>query len=527
MGELTRRGEFRPVTQDDLEYFGQSQDIQRRQRVPVLHGRNEYVFFALFDGTGQDADDPRQAKTNIGELREQVTLLKDDPHSRVGYYYGEGIGTQKNPVVRGVDMAIAFSWDKKLEDAYRALSEQVRAWQQQDPNAKISIVDAGYSRGAVLAAGLARLVDQYGIADPEQLTFGRDAQGNITVQSPRPPLVPRGEVAQAALLFDPVGTGFPEHYDARLPGSVISGTAFIAMHEQRKAFPHMAILDLGLSADGRFANLPVPGGHSNAGGGNRDPGLEAGTFNLSVDYLNTLVGRDVFAYRALPDDPARYTSYQVRGLTAVPGLDGDGVRNLREELANCKVVDPCRDSERVDEALASRFEFRNVQVRAPVPRLDARQEEPTSRTWPSPADPHHPDHALLQQIRSGVAALDRHAGRAYDDASERLSRSLLAASKSPGGGAATEPALASADHVVLGSDARNAFVIQGALHDPAHRHASVGVEEALRTPVEQADARLEAANQALAEQRRQAREHGQAQQATQETAPQRAALALP
>lgn len=527
MGELTRGGEHRQVNATDLAYYRQAQALQRSQQAPALQGESGFVFFALFDGTGQDADNPRQARTNIGSLREQVLALAEDPTSRTSYHYEAGIGTQDGFVERWLDKATAFSWDKQLEDAYAALAAQAKLWKEQDPAVDIRVVGAGYSRGAVLVAGLARIVDRYGIAEPEQLTFGRDAQGNITVQSPRPPLVPRGEVAQAALLFDPVGTGFPEHYDARLPGSVISGTAFIAMHEQRKAFPHMAILDLGLSADGRFANLPVPGGHSNAGGGNRDPGLEAGTFNLSVDYLNTLVGRDVFAYRALPDDPARYTSYQVRGLTAVPGLDGDGVRNLREELANCKVVDPCRDSERVDEALASRFEFRNVQVRAPVPRLDARQEEPTSRTWPSPADPHHPDHALLQQIRSGVAALDRHAGKAYDDASERLSRSLLVASKAPGGGAATEQALARADHVVLGSDARNAFVVQGALHDPAHRRAYVGVEEALRTPVEQADARLEAANQALAEQRRQAREHAQAQQATQETAPRRAAFAVP
>jgi hypothetical protein len=528
MGELTRKGEHRAVTEADLSHYANSQELQRLQQVPVLQGKNQHLFFAMFDGTGQDADDPQQEKTNIGMLREQVFALRKHPDMKVDGHYLGGIGTQEDFLAQWSDKAFAFSWDEQLEKMYRALSEQTRVWQQQDPSARISIVDAGYSRGAVLAAGLARVVDRYGIADPDDLSLGRDAQGNISVQSPHPPLVPRGEVAQAALLFDPVGTGFPKNYDARLPGSVISGTAFIAMHEQRTAFAHMAILDAGLSADRRFANLPVPGGHSNAGGGNRDPGLEAGTFNLSVDYLNTLVGREVFQYRALPDDPARYTSYQVRGVTAVPGLDSDGVRNLREELANCKVVDPCRDSERVDEALAARYEFRSVQVRAPVPGATQLMPSSSTRAVPSPADPGHPDHALLQQIRSGVAALDRDAGKPYDDASERLSRSLLAASKSGGGAPSPQNALQRVDHVVLGDNARHAFVVQGGLDDPAHRRAHVGVEQALRTPVEQSDARLLAANQTITQELEQARQLELQRQASPgHDAPQRAALAMP
>lgn len=522
MGELTRTGEHRPVTQEDLGNYRKSQEMQRDQRAPLLKGADQYIYFALFDGTGQHADDPAQQKTNIGLLRQQVYALRKQPDLRMDGHYIVGIGTQRNFLTQWADKAWAYSWDEKLEEAYVELARQAKQWKEQDPGAEIHIIHAGYSRGGVLSAGLARMVDRYGIADPEGLSFGRDAQGNITVRSSRPPLVERGEVAQAALLFDPVGTGFPKHYDARLPGSVISGTAFIAMHERRTAFAHLAILDPGLSPDARFANLPVPGGHSNAGGGNRDAGLESGAFNLSVDYLNTLVGRDVFRYRALPGDAARYTAYQVRGLTAVPGLDDDGVRNLREELASCKVVDPCRDSERVDESLAARFEYRNVQVRAPVPRLAA---PAVSRASPSPTDPDHPDHTLLQQIRSGVAALDRDAGKSYDDASERLSRSLLAASKHGDGASPPGQALVRADHVVLGRDARHAFVVEGGLHDPAHRRVHVGVDEALRTPVEQSDARLEAANLAIAQDLQMARQRTEAMQMPDP--PQRLAHALP
>lgn len=54
--------------------------------------------------------------------------------------------------------------------------------------------------------------------------------------------------------------------------------------------------------------------------------------------------------------------------------------------------------------------------------------------------------------------------------------------------------------MVLGTDGRNAFAVQGAMHDPAHRRVHVDVETAIRTPVEQSDAKLEAANQQITRQ---------------------------
>lgn len=526
MGELTRKGESRPVTVDELALYEQAQAMQSRQQVPVLqraHNPHEYLYFALFDGTGQDADDPTQEKTNVGLLRIQADRLEDNPENRVGSHYVKGIGTQDNFFLRGFDKAFAFSWDEKIEEAYRALANQAKEWKESDPDAQIQLVDAGYSRGAVLAPGLARLVDRYGIADPEQLHFGRDRHGNITVESPRPPLVVPGRTAQAMLLFDPVATGLPKNYDARPPGSVISATAMIAMGERREAFEHQAILDPGLSTDRRFANLPLPGGHSNVGGGSSEPGLEAGTFNVAVDYLNALGDRPLFRYRDLPRDRALYTAYQARGITAVPGLDDDGVRDLREALANCKIVDPCRDGEPVDQALAARFAYRGVQVQAPVP-TEARLMQPqVSRNGLKPSDPEHPDHAMLERIRKGVGELDRSVGKAYDEDSERLSRSLLAASKDNSGPnpgrsdlSLSANALDRADHVVIGKDGRYLFAVQGELRDPAHRRAAVEVEAAIRTPVEQSDARLEAANQAIAREQQLVQQHDLQRQSSQE-----------
>ena len=124
------------------------------------------------------------------------------------------------------------------------------------------------------------------------------------------------------------------------------------------------------------------------------------------------------------------------------------------------------------------------------------QSGPGTGKVPSPADSRHPDHALLQQIREGVASIERQAGRPYGESSERLSRSLLVACKgqdglgSSGHAVGTASALTKVDHVVASQDGSRAFAIEGALTDPAHRRVSVEVADAIRTPVEDADRAL-------------------------------------
>ena len=125
----------------------------------------------------------------------------------------------------------------------------------------------------------------------------------------------------------------------------------------------------------------------------------------------------------------------------------------------------------------------------------------------SPADPTHPDHAMLEQIRAGVGKVDRDIGKSYDDMSERVSRCLLAACKDnremyPDGRGLSlaANALNRVDHVVLGTTG-NIFAVEGRLDDPAHKRALVSVEAAIRTPVEQADEKLLAANQTIAQER--------------------------
>ncbi|NIK65457.1 hypothetical protein FHR48_003025 [Xanthomonas arboricola] len=124
-----------------------------------------------------------------------------------------------------------------------------------------------------------------------------------------------------------------------------------------------------------------------------------------------------------------------------------------------------------------------------------------------PDDPAHPDHAMLEQIRSGVRKIDESVGKPYDDMSERVSRSLLAACKDnreaypvAGDRSLADNALSRVDHVVMGKTG-NLFAVEGRMDDPAHRRAHVEIDQAIHTPVEQSDQKLLVANQAIAQER--------------------------
>ncbi|NID16254.1 T6SS phospholipase effector Tle1-like catalytic domain-containing protein [Luteibacter yeojuensis] len=446
MGQLLSGGATRPATASDLDAYERMRKEQAKQRAPVLqrsNQANEYLFLALFDGTGQSAEDPKQSLTNIGHFRSQARELATNTSNRFGLGYAEGIGTQKNPITRLIDGAFPYTWDDKIEQVYWDLARKTSEWVEQDPYARIRVVGVGYSRGAVLVPGLARLIDQYGIVDPKGLTFGRDAHGNISVRSSRT-LVAPGEVAQAVGLFDPVGTNLPKNYDARLPKSVLSGFSQLARDEQRELFPHQTILDPEWSEDGRFLSATLPGGHSNIGGGNRESGLESLAFNGMADYLNTLTDRFQFAPRKVPNDPAQFTIFQAGGATAAFGLrmDTDGERNLHDELANCKIVDICRDADPVDVALAARFDWQRVAPQPPrdLPHLPGAPTMAHAQAVSPPAvvpvirldDPSHPDHGMFLAAQSHVHALDQRFGRQPDQGSDNLSAALVVAARAGG-----------------------------------------------------------------------------------------------
>ncbi|HGM5515969.1 DUF6696 domain-containing protein [Stenotrophomonas maltophilia] len=100
-----------------------------------------------------------------------------------------------------------------------------------------------------------------------------------------------------------------------------------------------------------------------------------------------------------------------------------------------------------------------------------------------PTQPGHPDHALYQQIREGVEALDAKHGRSFDEVSERMTASLLVLAK--------DNDLERVDHVLVSNATsehpagHTLFVVQGEPSNPAHQRAAMPTELAAQTSVEE------------------------------------------
>nr|WP_313287221.1 XVIPCD domain-containing protein [Stenotrophomonas pavanii] len=229
-----------------------------------------------------------------------------------------------------------------------------------------------------------------------------------------------------------------------------------------------------------------------------------------------------------PDDLRRIADYrrdvhQLRAGTTVlvgggPGLLRDGINYLRgTEEAGAYARREAEAEQRAQNALKPGEQLIQDATDKGSPSLgnpafsprSPLQESIESTLDKASLDPRkegHPDHALYQQIREGVSAVDARHGRSFDETSERMTASLLATAKRSG--------LERVDHVVLGtppsdgSDPRM-FVVQGAPENPAHLRASVPISEAINTTVEQSLAKAEQIAQA-----QQVGQHDHAQEQT-------------
>lgn len=134
-----------------------------------------------------------------------------------------------------------------------------------------------------------------------------------------------------------------------------------------------------------------------------------------------------------------------------------------------------------------------------VPSIAAAEEEAPTRAEPrtdtqaatpppadavfGPAQPGHPDHALYQQVRQGIEALDAKHGRNFDHTSERMVASLTVLAK--------DNDLERVDHVLVSKATAEhpaghaLFLVQGEPADPAHHRASMPTEAAAQTSVEE------------------------------------------
>lgn len=285
---------------EHLAAFEDASEALRRFEVPILvHANNphERLFVVAFDGTGNNRySDPDHA-TNVAKIEYQIREMNRFGQGQVASHYVVGPGTQENRLASLVDNVRGSSYESNIKEAYSELVRQSNVWVREDPEVVIRVQSIGFSRGASQVAGFTRLLHESGI--PDLGTEARDSDGRLSYTRNH---VEPGKTVQAVGLFDPVATGAPMNFDRRLPSSVVSGFQITSANELRRTFPSDQIIAPGLSKDGRFLNVMVPGAHSDVGGGYLRDGLSTRCGNLMRDYCNGLSDKPYLQREFEPTD---------------------------------------------------------------------------------------------------------------------------------------------------------------------------------------------------------------------------------
>lgn len=358
---------FFPAESSRLQMYRQTRETTLRNfEEPVfLHRGNphERLYVAALDGTGNDADNDPQHTTNVGEVRRQIeSSVTQHPEIAVGYVAGPG--TQHGISKRIFDGAVGYTSEERVELMYKKFIDRAWKWKSQDPQAQISLAEVGFSRGADEVAIFARLVHERGIQDPCGAQYTYTSDGLVKhVEYTRPPLVAPGQVAQAVALMDPVGTGSEvRNDDRRLPPTAISGFQLTSTDERRSLFKSDHIIDPGVTADGRFAGVYVPGAHSDVGGGYHRDGLSNRAGNLVIDYLNGLSDQPFLTKLPEPDDPRLNVVHRseegmfiYRITPKIDRLKPEGYRELLVPRRDIDTVPDPFNNETRDETINARY----------------------------------------------------------------------------------------------------------------------------------------------------------------------------
>ncbi|MBS0225288.1 MAG: DUF2235 domain-containing protein [Proteobacteria bacterium] len=370
---------------DLQQYEAAHKQLAGLQAPVLLHADNshERLYVASLDGTGNSMR--RDALEHWSAVAKIHYQIEKGSNPRIHSGYVEGIGTQDGLLPRTVDGWRAYSFDERVETAYFQFCTQAKKWLQQDPQAQIRVTGVGFSRGAEEVAALNRMIEERGILDPDNATIHRNHSGLVTsAKYSGEPLVSPGKTLQVAMLFDPVSTNNTE-FDRRLAPSTV-GAFQILSTDHRDQFKSDQLLPHGLSEDGRFLSVTVPGAHSNIGDTYTQNGLGVLSANMGVDFLNSLSDRDFLKPQAVPQDPAKYQIYHSEehmALYTTRYYDQHHQRGYTDQLgadAQCRVAQPlpdCTHKVPVNPALAGQLDYRPI-------RMHAQQAPPTMPDQPKP-----------------------------------------------------------------------------------------------------------------------------------------------
>jgi hypothetical protein len=486
----------RPATEAQMEAYNRAIAQLATTQVPVLHADpRDRVFYALFDGTSNDADNKPEKMTNVGKLREQFKDMERIGDGRTGdgsiaYGYLAGPGTQQGqPLYKLYDNATGASYGDRLDTMYGKLAEQTKQWKSEyafgdgtpETDMRVRVVSVGFSRGAEQAAGFSRLVDEKGILDKDGT-----------------PLVAPGKAAQAVGLFDPVGTGEPYNNDRRMPHSVLSGYQITAESELRGKFPVSNIIATGVSGDESLSGVRVPGAHGDVGGGPRENGLSNRSGNLMIDYLNSMHREPVF--EKMPESlrpelniihrPDNAKLWRVDEF-----INGSGPRDTAKgnqfdvappsfQPPSGRIGESTSEDQKHRALLDDRAETRRLPQSADTMLADSVDRWQFVKVALQPSHPDHPDHKRYLESSGAVDTAYRNVPEKDRPSPEKLDQI-----------AANLALTTKANHMdridigVLASDRSAVYAVKGNSHDiydPTNYNLRVGVSDQELKPTMQA-----------------------------------------
>lgn len=278
---------------EDWEMYEKARNAFESFNVSQLFDQNDphnRLFIALADGTENDLKDPEKY-TNVGLLDEE---LSNNTHNHIVSHYVSGVGTYQGAgsllekATAKLDAAFSFTDRQRAEYLYKAFSDQANTWKRDDPEARIAIVQVGFSRGCGVAVLLNEMIHERGIKDT-----GTKKIINGKLQPTGEHLVKPGQIRQGALLYDPVTTFMKG--DFRLSPSTVSALQLNATHEYRSLFPVTSI-----AAGPGQLQLDLPGCHTDIGGGYEKDGLARHARDMGNTFLNQLAGHPLFTKPELP-----------------------------------------------------------------------------------------------------------------------------------------------------------------------------------------------------------------------------------
>lgn len=374
-----------PVTQAHFQRFAQAEQQLRQVQAPLLldaDNPHQRLYVAAMDGTGNSIY--KDAPENWSAVGKIYSQLQETTPDGVGMGYVEGIGTQDGWWPNRRDGLTGHTFEARLETAYYKFCQQAKLWMNEDPQVDIRVAGIGFSRGAELSAALSRMIHERGIMDPDTANIQKDALDLVVSAEYTRQLVPPGRTLQTVVLFDPVATNITEH-DRRIQPSTVGGIALMS-EDARDQFKGTRFFPDGLSEQGRFFSVTLPGAHSDTGNSYARDGLGVLSANLAVDYLNSLSNRDWLQKQPVPQDPARYVIHRSEDHMAFYSTRGmrDGERDFIDQLGPERVcrVEPQPDCTRKaphDAALAAQVEWRDVRIQPALAPPELRSDPQAMR----------------------------------------------------------------------------------------------------------------------------------------------------